>query len=35
MVFMHEGRLIEEGPPDELVAGARDPRTRRYLEAVL
>jgi polar amino acid transport system ATP-binding protein len=35
MVFMHEGRLIEEGPPDELVSGARDPRTRRFLEAVL
>jgi ABC-type polar amino acid transport system ATPase subunit len=35
MVFMHEGRLIEEGPPGELVSGARDPRTRRFLEAVL
>jgi ABC-type polar amino acid transport system ATPase subunit len=35
MVFMHEGRLIEEGPPAELISGARDPRTRRFLEAVL
>jgi ABC-type polar amino acid transport system ATPase subunit len=35
MVFMHEGSLIEEGPPAELVSGARDPRTRRFLEAVL
>jgi ABC-type polar amino acid transport system ATPase subunit len=35
MVFIHEGRLIEEGPPAELVSGARDPRTRRFLEAVL
>jgi ABC-type polar amino acid transport system ATPase subunit len=35
MVFMHEGSLIEEGPPAELVTGARDPRTRRFLEAVL
>jgi ABC-type polar amino acid transport system ATPase subunit len=35
MVFMHEGRLIEEGPPAELVTGAKDPRTRRFLEAVL
>jgi polar amino acid transport system ATP-binding protein len=35
MVFLHEGRLIEEGPPAELVSGARDPRTRRFLEAVL
>jgi ABC-type polar amino acid transport system ATPase subunit len=35
MAFMHEGSLIEEGPPAELVAGAKDPRTRRFLEAVL
>ena len=35
MVFMHEGSLIEEGPPAELISGARDPRTRRFLEAVL
>jgi ABC-type polar amino acid transport system ATPase subunit len=35
MAFMHEGALIEEGPPAELVDGAKDPRTRRFLEAVL
>ena len=35
MAFMHEGSLIEEGPPAELVGGARDPRTRKFLEAVL
>ena len=35
MAFMHEGNLIEEGPPSEMVGGARDPRTRRFLEAVL
>ena len=35
MVFLHEGSLIEEGPPAELVTGAKDPRTRRFLEAVL
>ncbi|HEX5849646.1 MAG TPA: amino acid ABC transporter ATP-binding protein [Rubrobacter sp.] len=35
MAFMHEGSLIEEGPPSELISGARDPRTRRFLEAVL
>jgi ABC-type polar amino acid transport system ATPase subunit len=35
MVFMHEGELIEEGKPADLIGGARDPRTRRFLEAVL
>jgi ABC-type polar amino acid transport system ATPase subunit len=35
MVFMHEGSLIEEGKPSELIKGARDQRTRRFLEAVL
>ena len=35
MVFLHEGSLIEEGPPAELVTGAKDPRTRRFSEAVL
>jgi polar amino acid transport system ATP-binding protein len=35
MVFMHEGDLIEEGPPSELIKGARDQRTRRFLEAIL
>jgi ABC-type polar amino acid transport system ATPase subunit len=35
MVFLHEGRVVEEGPTAELVTGARDPRTRRFLEAVL
>jgi polar amino acid transport system ATP-binding protein len=35
MAFMYEGTLIEEGPPAELVGGAKDPRTRRFLEAVL
>jgi ABC-type polar amino acid transport system ATPase subunit len=35
MAFMHEGDLIEEGPPAEIVDGAKDPRTRRFLEAVL
>jgi polar amino acid transport system ATP-binding protein len=35
MVFMHEGELIEEGSPADMITGARDPRTRRFLEAVL
>ena len=35
MVFMFEGELIEEGRPADLLTGARDLRTRRFLEAVL
>jgi ABC-type polar amino acid transport system ATPase subunit len=35
MVFMYEGELIEEGRPGALLTKARDPRTRRFLEAVL
>ena len=32
---MHEGLLVEEGPPAELVGSAKVPRTRCFLEAVL
>jgi polar amino acid transport system ATP-binding protein len=35
MCFMHEGTIIEEGAPSDLIKGARDERTRRFLEAVL
>jgi polar amino acid transport system ATP-binding protein len=35
MVFMYEGELIEEGRPADLLTKARDPRTRRFIEAVL
>ncbi len=35
MVFLHEGRVLEEGKPADLISGARDERTRRFLEAVL
>jgi ABC-type polar amino acid transport system ATPase subunit len=35
MVFMSDGELVEEGPPAQLIGGARDPRTRRFLQAVL
>jgi ABC-type polar amino acid transport system ATPase subunit len=35
MAFMHEGELIEEGRPQDLISGASDERTRRFLQAVL
>jgi ABC-type polar amino acid transport system ATPase subunit len=35
MIFMADGELVEEGQPADLIRGARDPRTQRFLQAVL
>jgi ABC-type polar amino acid transport system ATPase subunit len=35
MVFMHEGEIIEEGPPSQVLVEPKRPETRRFLEAVL
>ena len=35
MVFMHEGQLVEEGPPSQIIGSPADERTKRFLEAVL
>ena len=35
MIFLHEGEIIEEGEPAELLSGATDSRTRTFIEAVL
>jgi ABC-type polar amino acid transport system ATPase subunit len=35
MVFIHEGEIVEEGPPKEILAGPKDPRTKKFLSAVL
>jgi polar amino acid transport system ATP-binding protein len=35
MAFMHEGQIIEDGPPAEVLASPRRPETARFLEAVL
>jgi polar amino acid transport system ATP-binding protein len=35
MAFVHEGQIIEEGPPGQLLNASRRPETRRFLEAVL
>jgi ABC-type polar amino acid transport system ATPase subunit len=35
MVFMSDGEFVEEGAPSQLISNAKDPRTRRFLEAVL
>ena len=35
MVFVHEGQIIEEGTPADVLNDPRRPETRRFLEAVL
>ena len=34
VVMMDEGRIIEDGPPDEFFGSPREERTRKFLEAV-
>lgn len=35
MAFFHEGRILEEGPPAQLIEHAERPETRAFLDAVL
>ncbi len=35
MVFFHEGRILEEGTPDQLITSPAHPETRTFLDAVL
>jgi ABC-type polar amino acid transport system ATPase subunit len=35
MCFFHEGLIVEQGPPSEVINRPQDPRTRKFLEAVL
>ncbi len=35
MAFFHEGRILEEGPPDQLIASPAHAETRAFLDAVL
>jgi polar amino acid transport system ATP-binding protein len=35
VVFCDEGAVVEEGPPDQILAAPREERTRRFLKAVL
>jgi ABC-type histidine transport system ATPase subunit len=34
VIFLHEGRIEEEGAPAELFANARSPRLRQFLARV-
>ena len=35
MLFVHEGRIHEEGTPTELFTQTKHPETRKFLDAVL
>ena len=35
MVFLHEGQIVEEGTPSQMIGSPSDERTKRFLEAVL
>ena len=35
MAFVHEGEIIEQGPPAEVLSNPARPETKRFLEAVL
>jgi polar amino acid transport system ATP-binding protein len=35
VVFLDEGRIVETGPPDAVLADPQHPRARAFLSAVL
>ncbi|MEJ7705796.1 MAG: amino acid ABC transporter ATP-binding protein [Nocardioidaceae bacterium] len=35
MCFFHEGAILEEGPPSQVVGSPRSPETKKFLDAVL
>ncbi|QLQ11708.1 MAG: amino acid ABC transporter ATP-binding protein [Nocardioidaceae bacterium] len=35
MAFFHEGKILEQGPPSELVSNPQNPETKKFLDAVL
>ncbi len=35
MAFFHEGVILEEGPPSEILSNPRNPETKRFIDAVL
>ena len=34
VIFMDEGRIVEEGPPAQVLGNPKEPRTRRFLQLV-
>lgn len=35
IIFMDEGRIVEEGTPEELFLNPKNERTRRFLEKIV
>jgi ABC-type polar amino acid transport system ATPase subunit len=35
MAFVHEGQIIEQGPPARVLSAPERPETARFLDAVL
>ena len=35
VVFLDEGRILEEGPPDQIFREPREPRTREFLQRII
>ncbi|MGB6187199.1 MAG: amino acid ABC transporter ATP-binding protein [Aeromonas molluscorum] len=35
VIFMEGGRIVEQGPPDQILVDPKDPRTREFLRKVL
>jgi polar amino acid transport system ATP-binding protein len=35
VAFLHEGRLVELGPPEQVLSEPREPETRRFLRRLL
>jgi len=33
--FLHEGRLVEVGPPEQVLEDPRDPNTKKFLRRLL
>jgi len=35
VLFMDQGKVVEEGPPEQVLTRPRDPRTREFLRRFL
>jgi polar amino acid transport system ATP-binding protein len=35
VLFLEKGRILEEGPPDEMFSAPRNPRTRAFLQRII